>query len=48
MGYLKGTINFGLSYCGYSHLLEGYCDVNWIFDSDELKLICGYVFTLAG
>jgi hypothetical protein len=44
--YLKGTINWGLSYCGYSPLLKGYCDANWISNSDGLKPICGYVFTL--
>jgi hypothetical protein len=26
--YLKGTMNFGLPYCGYSPLLKGYCDAN--------------------
>jgi hypothetical protein len=46
--YLKGTIVFGLSYCGYSSLLKEYCDANWIYDSDELKLICGYLFIPAG
>jgi hypothetical protein len=46
--YLKGTINFDLPYCGYSPLLKRYCDANWISDSNKLKRICGYVFTLAG
>jgi hypothetical protein len=46
--YLKGTINFGLSYCDYPTVLEGYCDANWISDSDEVKPTSGYVFTLAG
>ena len=46
--YLKGTINLGLSYCGFPAILEGYCDANWIFDSDELKPTSSYVFTLAG
>ena len=26
--YLKGTLDFGLSYCGYPTVLEGYCDAN--------------------
>ena len=26
--YLKGTFDFGLSYCGYPIVLEGYCDAN--------------------
>ncbi|XP_059433884.1 receptor-like protein 42 [Corylus avellana] len=46
--YLKGTINYGLSYYGFPAILEGYCDANWISDSDELKPTSGYVFTLAG
>ena len=46
--YLKGTINFGLSYCGYPTVLEGYCDANWISNLDEVKLTNGYVFTLVG
>jgi hypothetical protein len=46
--YLKGTINFGLSYCGYPTVLERYCDANWIFDSNEAKPTSGYVFTLVG
>jgi hypothetical protein len=46
--YLKGTINNGLSYCGFLAILEGYCDANWISDSDEVKPTSGYVFTLAG
>ena len=46
--YLKGTFDFGLSYCGYPIVLEGYCDANWISDTNEVKPISGYVFTLAG
>ena len=46
--YLKGTFDYGLSYCGYPAILEGYCDANWISDTDEVKPTSGYVFTLAG
>ena len=46
--YLKGTYDYGLSYCGYPTILEGYCDANWISDTDEVKPTSGYVFTLAG
>ena len=46
--YLKGTFDYGLSYCGYLNILEEYCDANWISDTDEVKPISGYVFTLAG
>jgi hypothetical protein len=28
-------------------VLEGYCDANWISDSNEVKPTSGYVFTLA-
>ena len=28
-------------------MLEGYCDANWISDSNEVKPTSGYVFTLA-
>ena len=35
--YLKGTFDFGLSYCGYPTVLEEYCDINWISDTDEVK-----------
>ena len=48
MRYLKGTFDFGLSYCGYPTVLEEYCDINWISDTDEVKPTSGYVFTLAG
>ena len=40
--YLKGTINYSLTYCGL------YLYANWIFDSDELKSTNGYVITLGG
>jgi len=47
--YLKGIINFGLSYYDYSPLLKGYCDANWISDSDELKcLLWLYWLSLGG
>ena len=45
--YLKGTLDFGLSYCGYP-ILEGYFDANWVFDTDEVKPTGGYLFTLVG
>ena len=42
--YLKGTINYSLTYCGFPSILEGYSDTNWI----ELKSTSGYVITLGG
>ena len=29
-------------------MLEGYCDVNWISNADELYATSGYVFSLGG
>ena len=46
--YLKGIINYNLTYCGFPSVLEGYSDANWISDSDELKSTSGYVITLGG
>ena len=47
MRYLTGTIDYGLSFCGCPFVLKGYCDANWISDTNELKPTSGYVFTLA-
>ena len=46
--YLKRTINYSLTYCGFLSALERYLDANWISDSDELKSTSGYVITLGG
>ena len=41
--YSKGTFDFGLLYCGYPIVLEGYCNANWIFDTNYVKPSSGYV-----
>ena len=46
--YLKDTINYGIHYFGFLAVVEGFSDVNWIYDSDETKSTSGYVFTLGG
>jgi hypothetical protein len=46
--YLKGTMILGIHYIGYSIVLEGYCDANWISDADEIYATSGYVFSLGG
>jgi hypothetical protein len=46
--YLKGTMSLGIHYTGYPTVLEGYCDVNWISDADEIYTTSGYVFSLRG
>jgi hypothetical protein len=48
MKYLRGTMNYGITYSGFPAVLEGYSDANWISDSDETKSTSGYVFTLGG
>jgi hypothetical protein len=48
MHYFIGTMNYGIHYSGYLAVLEGYSDVNWISDVDELYATSGYVFTLGG
>nr|GEW03568.1 zinc finger, CCHC-type [Tanacetum cinerariifolium] len=46
--YLKGTINYGLSYIGYPRVLEAYSDVGWINHVEDLSFISGWVFLLEG
>ena len=48
MRSLKGTISHGLFYGGYSFVLEGYSNANWISDTDETKDTSGFIYTLAG
>jgi hypothetical protein len=46
--YLKGTMTYGIHYTGNPKVLEGYCDANWISDTDELYATSGYVFLFGG
>jgi hypothetical protein len=48
MHYLTGRMDCGFHYSGYPAVLEGYSDANWISNIDELYVMSGYVFTLAG
>ena len=48
MKYLRGTMNYGILYSGFTTMLEEYNDANWISDSDKIKSTSGYVFTLGG
>jgi hypothetical protein len=48
MHYLVGTMEYGIHCSGFPAILEGYSDVNWISDLDELYATSGYVFTLGG
>jgi hypothetical protein len=46
--YLKGTMSFRIHYSGHPTVLEGYSDVNWISDIDQIYATSRYVFTLGG
>jgi hypothetical protein len=41
-------MSYGIHYTGHPKVLEGYCDANWISDTDELYATSGYVFLLGG
>ncbi|GKA17886.1 zinc finger, CCHC-type containing protein [Tanacetum coccineum] len=46
--YLKGTMNYGLSYVGYSLVLEAYSDASWINHVEDSSSTSGWVFLLGG
>ncbi|GKE58881.1 hypothetical protein Tco_1498066 [Tanacetum coccineum] len=46
--YLKGTMNYGLSYVGYPSVLEAYSDANWINHVEYSSFTSGWVFLLWG
>jgi hypothetical protein len=41
-------MSYDIHYTGYSRVLKGYSDSNWISDADELKATSGYVFSHGG
>jgi hypothetical protein len=41
-------MNYRLHYTSYLAVLEGYIDVNWIFDTKHLKSTSEYNFRLGG
>lgn len=46
--YLRGTMNYGLSYVGYPSVLEGYSDASWINHVEDSSSTTGWVFLLGG
>ncbi|GJW27908.1 zinc finger, CCHC-type containing protein [Tanacetum coccineum] len=46
--YLKGTMNYGLSYLGYPLVLEGYSDASWINHVEDSSSTSDWVFLLRG
>ncbi|GJY16820.1 zinc finger, CCHC-type containing protein [Tanacetum coccineum] len=46
--YLKGTMNYGLSYMGYPSVLKGYSDASWINHVEDSSSMSGWMFLLEG
>nr|GEU98557.1 zinc finger, CCHC-type [Tanacetum cinerariifolium] len=46
--YLKGTMNYGLSYVGYPSVLEDYSDASWINHVEDSSSTSGWMFLLGG
>ncbi|GJR83535.1 zinc finger, CCHC-type containing protein [Tanacetum coccineum] len=46
--YLRGTMNYGLSYVGYPSVLEAYSDASWINHVEDSSSTSGWVFLLRG
>nr|GEW87881.1 zinc finger, CCHC-type [Tanacetum cinerariifolium] len=46
--YLKGTLNYGLSYFRYPSVLEAYSDASWINHVEDSSSTSGWVFFLGG
>ena len=46
--YLKGTLDYGLSYSGFPSVLEGYSDASWITYKEDDSSVSGWVFMFGG
>nr|GEV99988.1 hypothetical protein [Tanacetum cinerariifolium] len=46
--YLKKTMDYRLTYTGYSSVLEGYADASWISNTEDNSSTSGWVFLLGG
>nr|GEZ63956.1 zinc finger, CCHC-type [Tanacetum cinerariifolium] len=46
--YLKGTVDYGLTYSGYPSVIEGYSDASWINNMEDHSSMSGWVFLLVG
>ncbi|GKB99788.1 zinc finger, CCHC-type containing protein [Tanacetum coccineum] len=46
--YLRGTMNYGLSYVGYPSVLEAYSDASWINHVEDSSSTSRWVFLLGG
>ncbi|GJZ46160.1 hypothetical protein Tco_0593756 [Tanacetum coccineum] len=46
--YLRGTMNYGLSYVGYPSVLEAHSDASWINHVEDSSSTSRWVFLLGG
>ena len=46
--YLKGTMDFGITYNGELPILEGYFDAIWITNNEDNSSTSGWVFVYRG
>ncbi|GJY53898.1 zinc finger, CCHC-type containing protein [Tanacetum coccineum] len=46
--YLKKTMDYRLTYTGYTLVLEGYTDASWISNTEDNSSTSGWVFLLGG
>ncbi|KAJ9567195.1 hypothetical protein OSB04_003161 [Centaurea solstitialis] len=46
--YLKGTMDYGLTYSGFPSVLEGYSDASWITNTEDHSSTSGWIFLLGG
>ena len=48
LGYLKGTMDYGLTYKGCPWVIDGYSDASWISNMEDHTSTTGWVFLLGG
>ncbi|XP_071708837.1 secreted RxLR effector protein 161-like [Rutidosis leptorrhynchoides] len=46
--YLKGTIDYGITYTGFPSVLEGYSDASWITNVEDHSSTTGWIFLFGG
>nr|GEV19726.1 zinc finger, CCHC-type [Tanacetum cinerariifolium] len=46
--YLKGTMDYGLTYSGYPSVIEGYSDASWINNMKDHSSTSDWIFLLGG
>ena len=46
--YLKGTVDYKLTYIGFPSVIEGFSDASWISNKEDHSSTSGWVFLLGG